>query len=218
MWARVHKIDRIRPLPEGGAIVLIEDERTRSQMERVPGLTTTIATARVIGARRLLAARYAGRGEVRYAATATLPSFMFDAVVRAGAAVADGKGEHVLCPAALASVSATIDAAFAELAHYTRGSVGAADMLTAIKRVVADRKKAPYERDKDTRYWPAVFEVAALAGEQSRPRGGRWIDTQDTPVPFAIKLGDTTDMATPAKLAQRIIAGEDVEDSIAEAS
>ncbi len=212
VWARVHKIDRVRPLPEGGAIVLIEDERTRASMERVPGLSTTIAITRVIGARRMLAARYGGKGEVRYAANAALPSFLFDAVVRAGGAVSDGKGERVLCPPAPASVSAVVDAAFSELAHSMRGNTGAADMIGALRRIIADRKQAPYDRDRDAqRYWPAVFEVAALAGELSRPRGGRWIETADTPVPFAIRLGDSTAIATPAKLAQQVVQGEDVE-------
>ena len=61
-----------------------------------------------------------------------------------------------------------------------------------------------------------MFEVAALAGELSRPRGGRWIETTDTPIPFVVKLADTNVIATPAKLAVRIVEGEDVEDSIAE--
>jgi len=59
-----------------------------------------------------------------------------------------------------------------------------------------------------------VFEVAALVGELSRPRGGRWIETADSPVPFAIRLGDTAVIATPAKLAQRLVEGEDVAMSI----
>ena len=46
MWAKVHKIDRIRPQPGGGAIVLVEDERTVGQMSRVPSLSTIIAVAR----------------------------------------------------------------------------------------------------------------------------------------------------------------------------
>jgi hypothetical protein len=53
-----------------------------------------------------------------------------------------------------------------------------------------------------------VFE---LAGE----RGGRWIETRDTPVPFAIKLA-SGDLAVPSKLAQRIVEGETVEESLAE--
>ena len=34
MWSRVHKIDRIRPQPNGGAIILIEDERGIPLMSR----------------------------------------------------------------------------------------------------------------------------------------------------------------------------------------
>ena len=53
MWARVHKIDRIRPQPGGGAIVLVEDERSAAAMARVPSLSVVIAVARVLNARRV---------------------------------------------------------------------------------------------------------------------------------------------------------------------
>ena len=54
VWARVHKIDRIRPQPGGGGIVLVEDERNVPAMARVPGLSTVNAVARVLNARRAL--------------------------------------------------------------------------------------------------------------------------------------------------------------------
>src|SRR4051812_10779380 len=81
VWGRVHKIDRIRPQPDGSAIVLVEDERSGAAMSRVPSLSVIIAVARVLNARRVLETRYGGKGEVRYAANAALPSFLFDAVV-----------------------------------------------------------------------------------------------------------------------------------------
>jgi len=58
-----------------------------------------------------------------------------------------------------------------------------------------------------------VFELGSLAGELARSHGGRWIDTKDMPVPFAIKLA-TGDLAMPTKLAQRIIDGESVDESL----
>jgi hypothetical protein len=61
-----------------------------------------------------------------------------------------------------------------------------------------------------------VFELAALAGELSRPRGGRWIETKDMPVPFAIKLADGA-LAMPTKLAQRIVEGHADDGSLATA-
>ena len=208
MWARVHKIDRIRPQPGGGAIVLVEDERTNANMARVPGLSTVIAIARVLNARRALDAKFGGKGEIRYAAGATLPNFLFDAVSRAGAAIADRTGETVICPAQPASVSSTIDTAFSELAHWTRGNVGVADVASALKRVEANRRAAPLDREKHPQlYWPAVFELASLAGEMSRSRNGRWIETTDMPVPFAIKFPDSADLAKPTTLAQKLVEG-----------
>lgn len=216
MWARVHKIDRIRPQPGGGAIVLVEDERSAAAMSRVPGLSTIIAIARVLNARRVLETKYGGKGEVRYASNASLPSFLFDAVVRAGAATSDRSGEQLVSPAQPASVAALIDVGFSELAHYTRGNVGVPDMITALRTVETNRRKSPLDRDQQPAfYWPAVFELAALAGELSRPHGGRWIETKDMPVPFAIKLA-TGDLAMPSKLAIRIVEGESVEESLVE--
>jgi hypothetical protein len=216
MWARVHKIDRIRQQPGGGAIILVEDERSAAAMARVPSLSVVIATARVLNARRVLLTRYGGKGEVRYAANATLPGFLFDAVVRAGAGTSDRTGDRLAFPAQPASVAATIDVAFAELAHHARGNVGIVDVGTAVRSIEGNRRKAPLGRETHPAlYWPAVFELAALAGELSRPRGGRWIETTDMPVPFAIKLA-TGSLVIPTKLAQRIVEGESIDESLAE--
>jgi hypothetical protein len=216
MWARVHKIDRIRPQPGGGAIVLVEDERPAAAMARVPALSTIIAIARVLNAHRVLEVKYGGKGEVRYASNAPLPSFLFDAVVRAGAGTSDRTGETLVSPARPASVAAIVDVAFLELAHHARGHVGAPDMITALRTVEANRRKSPLDRERQPDlYWPAVFELAALAGELARPRGGRWIETKDMPVPFAVKLA-TGDLAMPTRLAQRIVEGQSDEESLAE--
>ncbi|HET9620422.1 MAG TPA: hypothetical protein VFP84_03570 [Kofleriaceae bacterium] len=214
MWARLHKIDRIRPQPGGGAIVLVEDERSAPVMSRVPAMSILIAIARVLNARRVLETRYAGKGEVRYATNASLPSFLFDAIVRAGAGTSDRSGDVLHAPAQPGAVAAIVDVAFLELAHHVRGNANASDMAGALRAVEANRRKAPLDRDSPL-YWPAVFELAALAGELSRPRGGRWIETRDMPVPFAIKLA-SGDLAVPSKLAQRIVEGETVEESLAE--
>lgn len=216
MWARVHKIDRIRPQPGGGAIVLVEDERSAPVMLRLPAMSILIAVARVLNARRVIETKYAGKGEVRYATNASLPSFLFDAIVRAGASTSDRTGETVTGPAQPGAVEAVVDVAFLELAHHVRGNAGAADMTAALRSVEANRRRSPLGRDTHPLlYWPAVFELAALAGELSRPRGGRWIETREVPVPFAIKLA-SGDLAVPSKLAQRIVEGETVEESLAE--
>jgi hypothetical protein len=216
MWARVHKIDRIRPRPDGGAIVLVEDERSAPAMSRVPGLSTIIAIARVLNARRILETKYGGKGEVRYAANASLPTFLFDAVVRAGAGTSDRTGDTLISPPQPASVSAIVDVAFSEYAHYTRGNVGVPDIITALRTVETNRRKSPLDREKHPAfYWPAVFELAALAGELSRPHGGRWIETKEIPVPYAIKLA-SSNLAVPTKLAMRIVEGESVEESLVE--
>jgi len=215
MWARVHKIDRIRPLPGGRALVLVEDERTAAAMGRVPGLSTVIAVARVLNARRALDAKYGGRGEVRYAAAALVPSFLSDAITRAGASITDASGDRVIVPAAPGAVASVIDQAFVELAHHVRTNAGAATVIAALRSVEASRRKAPLDREQHpATYWPAVFELAALAGELSRPRGGRWIETTDLPVPFAIKFA-TGELAMPHKLAQRIVEGHEPDESLA---
>ena len=196
--------------------MLVEDERSAAQIARLPSLSTIIAVARVLNARRVLETRYGGKGEVRYATNASLPSFLYDAVVRAGAGTSDRAGDKLIAPAQPGGVGAIIDVAFSDLAHYTRTNVGVADMTAALRTVETNRRKAPLDRERNAAfYWPAVFELAALAGELSRSRGGRWIETKDTPVPFAIKLA-TGDLAMPTKLAQRIVDGESTEESLTE--
>jgi hypothetical protein len=207
MWARVHKVDRIRPTDKGG-IVIVEDERATAQMQRVPSLSTLVAIARVLSARRALELKYGGNGEVRYATSAHLPSFLSEAITRAGAAIADATGDRIRQPAAPAGVAALIDVAFAELAHHVRGAIGVPDVATALEKTEQRRRAAPLDKDKEPeKYWTAVFELAALAGELSRKRGARWVETTDLPVPFAVRFPDTTALAHPTVIAQKIVEG-----------
>jgi len=214
VWARVHKIDRIRPQPGGGAIVLVQDERNAGAMARVPSLSTLIALARILNARRALDAKYGGKGQIRYAAAALPPPFLLDAIIRAGAIVCDSSGDRVVVPASPAAISSIIDNAFAELAHHVRTNMAAKDMITALRTTETTRRQAPLDRDtQPERYWPAVFELAALAGELSRARGGRWVETDDMPVPFALKF-PKGEVAMPAKLAQQIVEGGEGTESL----
>jgi hypothetical protein len=214
MWARVHKLDRIRPQAHGGAIVLIEDERGAAQMQRVPSISTLIAIARVCAARYALTAKYGGKGEVRYATTAVLPSFLSEAVTRAGASVATPDGERVTIPAQPAAVDALIDVAFSELAHHVRGAAGAAELSKTLELVEQRRRAAPLHRETEPeRYWIAVLELASLAGELSRKRGGRWISTDELPLPFALKFPDGS-TAHPIAVAQKIVEGGDVTETL----
>jgi hypothetical protein len=214
VWARVDKIDRIRPQASGGAIVLIEDERNAAAMGRIPSLSTLIATARILAARRVLDVRYRGSGEVRYAAASSPPNFLVEAITRAGAHISDRAGDRVTYPAAPAGVSSTIDLAFADLAHHVRTSIGQVTMSTALRTTEERRRRAPIEIDANPAgYWTAVFELTALAGELSRSRGGRWIETTEMPVPFAIRL-TSGELAKPSKLAQRIVAGQEALESL----
>jgi hypothetical protein len=199
MWSRVHKVDRIRPQPNGGAIILIEDERGVPGMSRVPALSTLIAIARVLDAKQVLEAKYGGKGEVRYAPAAFLPGFMSEAIARAGGHIADRTGDNIVQMAQPASVSAIVDAA---------------DLATTLRHVEADRRKAPMDQDNPL-YWPAVFELASLAGEMSRARGGRWIEIKEMPVPFALKFPEGTALAHPTTLARKIVEGSDTEGSLA---
>jgi hypothetical protein len=204
----------VKPQANGGAIVLVEDERNLAAMSLVPSLSTVMAVARVLNAHRVIEVKYAGKGEVRYAAGPQLPDFLVDAVTRAGAASCDRNGDNVRVPAARAAVAAIVDQAFASLAYHLRSSVGATDLAGALRTHEGRRKKAVIDREQNSaQYWTAVLELSALAGEISRPRGGRWIDTKDMPVPFAIKFPEGQ-LAMPAKLAIQIIDGT-AEESLA---
>ena len=207
MWARVHKLDRVRPLPNGGAVVLIEDGRSAQQMARVPSLSILIAVARILAARRALEAKFGGKGEVRYCAV-SVPSFLSEAVIRAGASIASSDGEKVHVPAQAASVASMIDIAFADLAHHARTSVGdGLDVAEALKLIEQRRRQSPLDKDAQPElYWPAVFELAALAGEQGRRHGGRWVDTRDLPVPYAVKFADGA-TSHPTVVAQKVVEG-----------
>jgi hypothetical protein len=210
MWARVHKLDRVKPLANGGAIIVIEDERSAPQLLRVLPMSMLIAMARVLGAKRALEAKYDGKGEVRYATSAKLPSELSEAITKAGASIAERDAAWTIrIPAQPAGVAALIDVAFSQLAHHVRGGIGIVDIGNALKQLEQRRRASPLDRDKQPElYWPAVFELAALAGEQSRSLGGRWIDTRDLPVPFAVKLADGK-IARPTEVAQKIVEGAD---------
>jgi hypothetical protein len=207
MWSRVHKLDKVRPLPNGGAVVLIQDGRSVSQMQRVPSLSILIAIARILAARRALDAKFGGKGEVRYCAVA-VPSFLSEAITRAGANISSSDGEKVHVPAQPASVASMVDIAFAELAHHTRTSIGdGVEIAEALKLVEQRRRHSPLDKDVQPElYWPAVFELAALAGEQARRHGGRWIDTRDLPVPYAVRFADGK-TSHPTVVAQKIVEG-----------
>jgi hypothetical protein len=174
LWARVHKIDRIRPLATGGATVFIEDERTPSQIQRHAPLSIVIAVARVLDAKQVLGSKYAGVGEVRYLGTAGMPSFLMDAIARAGAHVVERERDRVAMAAQPAAVDALVDVAFSDLAHHAKAHHDTTDLASTLKTLEAARKAKPYERDANpAEYWPAVFTIAALANELSRPRRAR---------------------------------------------
>jgi len=211
----VHKLDRVRPQAGGGAIILVEDERTTNQMQRVPSLSTLIATARVLAARRALDAKFDGKGEVRYAAGSTLPHFLSEAVTRAGAAISDRAGDRILVPAHAAGIDAVVDVAFSELAHHARGSIGVTDFGTALERTEKQRRAAPLDKDdKAEAYWTAVFELAAVAGGRARGGGGRGVGPRGLPVPFPLKRPDGA-VAKPIDVAMKIVEGADDSQTLA---
>ncbi|MBV8759333.1 MAG: hypothetical protein JO257_18745 [Deltaproteobacteria bacterium] len=211
MWARVHKLDRVKPLPGGGAVIVIEDERSQSQMQRVPALSSLVAIARVLSAHRALEAKYGGKGEVHYATSTAVPSFLSEVITRAGASITERDGDKIKVPPSPGSVAALIDVAFSDLAHHMRSTIGNVELTQALHTTEQRRRAAPLDKDKQPeQYWPAVLELAALAGELSRKRGGRWIDTRDMPLPFALKFPDGA-IAHPTTVAQTIVDGTSTE-------
>ncbi len=207
MWARLHKVDRIKPQPNGGAIILVEDERNIGAISVVPSISILMAVSKVLNAKRALELKFEGKGEIRYCAGPSLPDFLQDAVTRAGASSCDRSGETIQIPAHPQSVAAIVDQAFAALAYHLRSSVGAADLPGALRTLEARRGKTSIDREANpAQYWTAVLELAALAGEVSRAKGGRWIDTKDMPIPFAIKFPEGQ-LAKPAGLAIQIVEG-----------
>ncbi len=207
MWARLHKVDRVKPQQNGGAIILVEDERAIGAMAVVPSVSILMAVAKVLNAKRALELKFDGKGEIRYCAGPALPDFLQDAVTRAGASSCDLNGETIQIPAHPQSVAAIIDQAFAGLAYHLRSAVGAVDLPGALRTLEGRRGKASIDRETHpAQYWTAVLELAALAGEVSRAKGGRWIDTKDMPVPFAIKFPEGQ-LAKPATLAIQVVEG-----------
>ncbi len=214
MWARLHKLDRVANKQGGGAIIFIEDERTGTQQQRVPSLSTLIAIARVLSAHRALDAKFEGKGEVRYVSSAVMPSFLSEAITRAGSSIAERNGDLIVIPAQPAGVAALIDVAFSDLAHHARGGVGNVDLAVALRQTEKRRRVAPLDRDaQPEQYWTAVLELAALAGEVSRGRGGRWVDTRDLPLPFALKFAEGA-LAHPTVVAQKIVEGGGDDDTL----
>lgn len=188
-------------------MLVLEDGRSSAQIQRSPSLSILVAIARVLAARRALELKFDGKGEVRYAVGHTLPPELSEAITRAGAAISDHAGERILVPAQPSGVAALIDIAFSDLAHQVRGNLGVTDLAKALAQTEERRRAAPLDRDKDTeKYWPAVLELAALAGELSRPRGARWIETRDLPVPYAMKFPDGG-ISHPTVVAQTIVEG-----------
>lgn len=207
MWARLHKVDRVKPQQNGSAIILIEDERNIGAMSVVPSVSVLMGVAKVLNAKRALELKFDGKGEVRYCAGPSLPDFLLDAVTRAGASSCDRDGEVIKVPAQPGSVSATIDQSFAALAYHLRSAVGAADLPGALRTLEARRGKSAIDRETHpAQYWTAVLELSALAGEVSRARNGRWIDTKDMPLPYAIKFPEGQ-LAKPAVLAIQVVEG-----------
>jgi hypothetical protein len=214
MWARLHKIDRIKPMANGGATVFIEDERTPPQIQRMQSVSTLIAVARVLNAKQALDAKYGGKGEIRYMVAAGAPSFLVEAVARAGSHVVDRDRDKVEMAAQPASVDALVDVAFSELAHSVKVNLDAPDIAAALTKLEQQRRKSPLDRETQSHlYWPAVFELGALAGETSRRHLARWVEAREMPVPFVLRLGDQG-VARPLSVAQKIVEGAAVDEPI----
>lgn len=204
-WADLDRLSVAKPRADGTQVIVARDGRTPEQIADARPLSIVVAISRVVKGRFLLAERHGGRGSVIYATTAPPPGFLVDAVSAAGGVVFDGTREHRAGSPLATTVQ--LDAACCDLAVQVRRRLKArsfADALDAYEREV--RRKLP-ARDDPAAWWPAILELAALAGEHVREtRPGRWVEAPSQRVPLALELGKGEQLF-PGKLAQTIVEG-----------
>jgi hypothetical protein len=203
-WADLDRLAAARPGADGAARLVVRDDRpARDVIEMVP-VSTVIAIARVIRARRVLAERHGGNGTVIYAA-ADPPAFLVDAVTAAGGVVFDGARERVA--AAPRVLTMQLDAAFLDLATVVRRRVKARTFADAIELREHELRLRPVDAADAGARWIAIAELAALAGEVVRERrAARWIDDGAHRFPLALDLGKGARLA-PGGKAQEIVDG-----------
>ena len=206
-WADLDRLAAARPGADGAARLVVRDDRpARDVIEAVP-VSTVIAIARVLRARRVLAERHGGKGTVIYATATPMepPAFLIDAVTAAGGIVFDGARERVA--AAPRVLTLQLDAAFLDLATVVRRRTKARTFADAIELREHELRLRPVDAADPGARWIAIAELAALAGEVVRERrAGRWLDDGAQRFPLALDLGKGLRLA-PGALAQAIVEG-----------
>jgi hypothetical protein len=203
-WADLDRLAVARPGADGAARLVVRDDRPARDVIEVVPVSTVIAIARVIRARRVLAERHAGIGTVIYAA-ADPPAFLVDAVTAAGGVVFDGARERIA--AAPRVLTMQLDAAFLDLATAVRRRVRARTFTDAIELREHELRLRPVDAADAGARWIAIAELAALAGEVVRERrAARWIDDGAHRFPLALDLGKGARLA-PGGKAQEIVEG-----------
>ncbi|MCW5803033.1 MAG: hypothetical protein KIT31_11660 [Deltaproteobacteria bacterium] len=203
-WADLDRL-AAKARPDGGATLVVRDDRTPDRMLEQKHLSIVVAISRVVRGRRVLAERHDGRGAVVYATRGRPPEFLIAAVTAAGGVVFDGVREH----SAHAPLAATVqlDAAFTDLASAVRRRLGAKSFRVALDTLEYDVRGRPPDRADPEAWWAAIIELAALAGECVRERrGARWTEAPAERLPLALDLGKGG-LVFPGRLAQAIVEG-----------
>lgn len=206
-WADFDKLAVSKPRPDGGATLVVRDDRTLDRIIETKHLSIVIAIGRVARGRHVLAERYGDRGAVVYMVRSRPPPFLVEAVTAARGVVFDGTREHT----AHAPLAATVqlDAAFTDLASHVRRRLGAKSFRVALEVLEYELQRKLPERTNSEAWWSAIVELSALAGECVREkRGARWVEAPADRLPLALDLGKG-ELLFPGKLAQSIVEGGD---------
>jgi hypothetical protein len=203
-WADLDKI-AVKPRPDGGATLVIRDDRPLDKIFETKHLSIIIAIARVTRARHALAEKYGGRGAVVYVVSRRPPDFLLDAITAAGGIAFHGTREH--SAASPLPTTLQLDATFSDLGSQVRRRLGAKSFLAALESLEWELRRKLPDRADPAAWWTATVELAALTGECMREkRAARWTEAPSERFPLGLDLGKSN-VLLPGQLAQTILEG-----------
>lgn len=204
-WADVDKLSAAKPRADGSQMLVIRDDRARDQIAETKHLSVVVAIARIVVARSALAQKFGGRGSVVYMTSEAPPEFLVDAVTAAGGSIFDGTRTHSASSPLPTSVQ--LDAAFCDLASVVRRRLDARSFSAGLELLEFHLRRALPARTEVERWWTAMFELVAIAGEVIREtRAARWTEAPAERLPFGLDLGKGV-LLHPGKLAHTILEG-----------